>query len=732
MYKYRTPVGIDYIRYTTERTNTFTGRAWIFALINAWLVDVQSSQVLLLTGEPGSGKTAIASRLYQYAAGVHHTPEELEALKPGFLSAVFFCSAADRRWINPHVFTETLALQFASRYPLFAQALLTHRNDERIQISVNQSVQHMLAGEITGVLIEHLDLGVLNVEDAFVLAIREPLEVLCASEDAPSILVLIDALDEAALYEGNVSIIPLLIQARFLPKSVRFVLTMRPDLPLLESLQGSNITHYSLSSGQGALESYKDIRQHIQETLQSRPDIMQNLPSPYSSTQFIDTLEQKSQGNFLYSHYALDMILHTNTSISLELVQSLPATLDRIYQEYLRRLTNDSDVWVERYAPVLGILAVAQEGLSRDEMALFLGIKKEALNATLKKCRQLLDVDETLVVSQRRYMLYHRSFADFLLDEDRSVSYWCDGSNYHSTIAQYYLSSYTQQWTDCPEYGRRYLAIHIDAAPEQFQHMHVIQALKQLSDYLLESDPRSADTVTRCTLNLAKQLPNEPLAMALAHWARGNWETNYHPDDAIDSYEQAALEYSQANDFLAVGRISSNLVVALVYCQRLDEAQAMYQRAWRALEQAGKPALSYILNLEVNYGLLLIDQQEYEHALTVCNNALALAEKQGEVTVATTIQINQSIALMLSKNYEESEKLLLQTREKALKQNYLFGVARTLRNLGELYWYMGKQSKAIDMLQQARKQFETLGNEIDIREIDDIINKIHHTFDVPS
>ncbi|HTK08850.1 MAG TPA: ATP-binding protein [Ktedonobacteraceae bacterium] len=56
---------------TTLATHTthFIGREWVFQAINDWLADTRGARFFLLTGEPGCGKTAIASRLTQFSLG---------------------------------------------------------------------------------------------------------------------------------------------------------------------------------------------------------------------------------------------------------------------------------------------------------------------------------------------------------------------------------------------------------------------------------------------------------------------------------------------------------------------------------------------------------------------------------------------------------------------------------------------------------------------------------------
>src|SRR5947209_17009362 len=101
---------MDFTSYIADSTPGFTGREWVFRAINEWLAKSKKSRFFLLTGESGSGKTAIASRLYEITHGQHSPPDGSTSLISGFLSAVHFCSARDLRWIDPHVFSRSIAL----------------------------------------------------------------------------------------------------------------------------------------------------------------------------------------------------------------------------------------------------------------------------------------------------------------------------------------------------------------------------------------------------------------------------------------------------------------------------------------------------------------------------------------------------------------------------------------------------------------------------------------------
>ncbi|MBW4499646.1 MAG: ATP-binding protein [Scytonema hyalinum WJT4-NPBG1] len=57
--------GINVTQKVSDCTPNFTGREWVFQKIYDWLFNPNASRYFLLTGKPGSGKTAIATHLIQ-------------------------------------------------------------------------------------------------------------------------------------------------------------------------------------------------------------------------------------------------------------------------------------------------------------------------------------------------------------------------------------------------------------------------------------------------------------------------------------------------------------------------------------------------------------------------------------------------------------------------------------------------------------------------------------------
>lgn len=69
----------------SDKTKDFVGRSdWLFPQISKWLSDPNGSRYFLITGKAGTGKSAIAARLWEISEGKIND----DNLKKGFLSAI--------------------------------------------------------------------------------------------------------------------------------------------------------------------------------------------------------------------------------------------------------------------------------------------------------------------------------------------------------------------------------------------------------------------------------------------------------------------------------------------------------------------------------------------------------------------------------------------------------------------------------------------------------------------
>jgi tetratricopeptide (TPR) repeat protein len=457
---------IDFSVYIAKQTKDFTGREWVFQRINDWLRDPDEARVFLLTGEPGCGKTAIAARLAQFSWDMEAPPGGLGNLAPGFLSAVHFCSARDRYWINPHVFVESVAQQLSARYPTYASVLIKKSVDQNIHIEVHQSAQ-VVSGQQVGAVIQ-LDTSGISPEDAFISLVREPLEDFCGAKPDEQMVILVDALDESLLYSGEVDIVSLLAQAGELPEGVRLVLTSRQDERVEnEFLDAGGLL---LSAPEFTERNQEDARSYIKIRFNHDERLAARVAEIPPEQVQVSVAEITKTGNLHYIGSLLDSIARGQRSLTE--LEGLPEELDGWYYETLDRIVKlGKNDWTTDYAPLMGVLSVAQSSLSPAQLETFTGQTEEVVWERLGDLQQLIEGIELGAEQEEgqfRYQLYHPSVVSFLRrpflrTKKRRLrnSYYLPAKTWHRRIADYYWETYRHDWRACDDYGLNNLATHL-------------------------------------------------------------------------------------------------------------------------------------------------------------------------------------------------------------------------------------------------------------------------------
>lgn len=462
------PPPIDFSRYVADHTAGFSGREWVFRAVDGWLADEKAPRVLLLTGEAGCGKTAIAARLVQFSLDAAAPPEGARRLGPGVLSAYHFCSG-NHRWINPHRFCEAMAHQLG-RYPEFLESLVESRTlaagrESALARGVHQVVQQVSPhGVVVGAIniIERFVVGDATQppEDVFVRLVVEPLHALLARQKGYRVVILVDALDEAIAYSGKANILSLLAGAGDLPAGVRLILATAPEGDVLRPIRALGAEELALLGGKWGSQSSEDVARYVLDVVRLRPALANILAPGYAPEDFCRDVALKTQGSFLRAKEEIKKRMEEGTTVRAEDVTPRPVPLTTYFLQGLRRLTGgDLDVWEQKHEPVLGTLAVAQESLKESQLATMLGWHRSQVRRVLTRLLPFLDRAELVPASRRLYTIIHQAFARFLLDEDAAEEYWCEAPLQHGRIAAY-IQSCAGDWSGCDPYCLEYAAYH--------------------------------------------------------------------------------------------------------------------------------------------------------------------------------------------------------------------------------------------------------------------------------
>ena len=362
-----------------ERTKNFVGREFIFDGIQQALAGAEfASGYVVIRGEPGIGKTATAAMLVLRGSYVHH----------------FNIAAGNIR--SPRQFLENVCAQLIARYELDHPALPPQAGED--------------SGFLSQLLTEAADKA------------RERAEL--------PVVVVVDALDEAD-DTGLARSANRLYLPRVLPAGVFFVLTTREEADY--RLDVDNETDIWLRDDDPA--NRQDVARYVEAFIDAHPDAMRQQIRAWDldTTAFVTEISTLSEGNFMYLVHVLpDIAAGRLSRQTVGGIGGLPRGLRGYYQRHWRDMKDaDPARFSDLQRPVLCFLAISQEPVAIAQLMEWTHLEPGDIKSVITQWREFLNEDPDSRPS--RYRIYHRSFAEFLDDEENLR--W-----YHSQIATAALS----------------------------------------------------------------------------------------------------------------------------------------------------------------------------------------------------------------------------------------------------------------------------------------------------
>ena len=372
-------------------------RLSIIAAVKRWLDNKSSpSRVVVISGNAGMGKSVISAVLCQ------------KMLEAGRLSGSHFCRHNQARRRNPKVMLQSLACQLSDSLPEYRKAIVK-------KLSRNVGVE----------------IGDMEVEELFEFLFKEPLSDL---KDPDSIhLMVIDGLDESE-YQGRNELLNVIADYfKTLPCWIRFVVTTRPEMNILEKIQDLN----PIQLNPNDQENLMDVRLCFQEQLEHV------LQSDCQDT-ILEKLVEKSEGVMLYTYYLTEFIKKNAVRMSAaEVINSdLPSGISSVYQDYFKRLKNEMQkelgITEEQFFDFLNAIVAAREPLPV-EFVYKLFLSKEWSSADEQKVRDAVDcISALLPIEGECINFFHKSVKDWLVEEStsRQKKFIVSGKECHRVIAK--------------------------------------------------------------------------------------------------------------------------------------------------------------------------------------------------------------------------------------------------------------------------------------------------------
>ncbi len=335
-------------------------RKWLLKKVDRWFKSRDSnSQVMVLTADPGFGKSAFAAKVCNKYA------------ESGQLAACHFFKSSYSDYRDPHKMIQSLASHFCKSVKGFRETL-------------GQQLQRNYSST--------------TVADAFRVFLKDPLNSLPGQTS--SILIVIDGLDESASDEKK-NLLHVIKEFQMLPKWVKIFITGRPEIATKEQLE--HLNHVEISRNGPA--NQQDLKSYLVSCLKGTHTVPEYI---------MFEMVKKCEGSFLYAYYFQLALRKWNGEGHI--LSVVPKGIGSIYKEYFERLEEElkkvsTDIDFDRILEIL----VAMKGpfpLRLVAKILELPAHTRAMREVINKVNECISA--LLPVYEDRLTVFHKTVLDWL------------------------------------------------------------------------------------------------------------------------------------------------------------------------------------------------------------------------------------------------------------------------------------------------------------------------------
>jgi len=404
----------------------FYGRQWLFEAVEKWRTASRNglsgterpcgsqSRLFWIMGAPGVGKSAFAAQLTHTRGDTVIAAQFCEWDKPDHRNA-------------PRV-VRSLAFQLATRLPDYRKLLLT--------------------------LPEIAELDRKDAAELFDYLLANPLRSVI-NGGRERYLIVIDALDEAGEAGRNPLVEMLARNAQRLPDWLGLIITSRSEkdvIAQLKGLDGLNPTVLDTETESNRADIRAYLWRELATPLQNRPD----------AESLVEQILERSEGVFLYVERFCDDVQRGH--LSLDRPEQFPQGLGGVFVQYFQRQFPDLEKFRKDVRPALRVILAAREPLHVEILQRLFNWQDEELRDFTRPLASLFPV--TTEAGHEVIKPYHKSLADWLVDEAKVGEYFVSEFEGHKALGRFALAEYHRDVFGMSAYSLRYVLLHLRRAQE--------------------------------------------------------------------------------------------------------------------------------------------------------------------------------------------------------------------------------------------------------------------------
>ena len=445
----------DFSSILVYKREGFVGRKWFFLELDNIFETDRGTVGVLITGDPGSGKSALVSQLICSP----YSSLQIHQNIIGF----HFCEYSEKGKRDGARFVRNVVDQIATRLPGYSELIVKNE---------------LIKRELQGGLCEQDTTG------CFVTSILGPFREL-----QPPIglrYIVIDALDECFEIDKRSQIIEILnSKLLHFPKWLKVILTTRNLTIVTEELPQS-VRRKPLYANDD--RNVEDIRYYVSRFVSQNSFFVDRLSTAmnfrsrtYDLKIFLDEVIKQAEGNFLFVKMTLQYINDTDGIVD---IRSLPTNLFDLYNHFFKRQFGKGGFGPFRY--LFEILISVCSPLQLNDVA-------EILKSEYKE-RDIFQLIEQASCFLRfghdgTVRIYHQSFAEWLINQSAVIH--INETRAHQNIATFQIRRINKRHKNATIEEVIELFMHILAGNTLEKHGNTID-LHNITDM---REPRTNQTI---------------------------------------------------------------------------------------------------------------------------------------------------------------------------------------------------------------------------------------------